>query len=193
MPVTGPFSQGMSHWGSVEMNSLDRLSKRLSKILYWVAGAAIVSMMLLTCIDVVLRLAVTAYHEYHWVFLAPFRPIAGTYELVCFMGAVAVSFAMAHTSVERGHVAVSLVVRLLPERTQGLIDTITSGFGFILFALLTWRSVLYGNHLRASGEVSLTLQLPFYPFVYGIGFAAAVVCLVLLVDITANARTLAGK
>ena len=39
------------------------------------------------------------------------------------------------------------------------------------------------NDLKASGEVSQTLELPFYPFVYGISFAAAAVCLVLLVDL----------
>ncbi|MBC8457922.1 MAG: hypothetical protein H8D67_08005, partial [Deltaproteobacteria bacterium] len=90
------------------MNFIDKISKDLAKILYWIAGIAIVIMMLLTCVDIILRLGVTAYHKYHWAFLSPFRPIPGTYELVCFLGAVAVSFAMAHTSVEKGHVAVSL-------------------------------------------------------------------------------------
>lgn len=175
------------------MDFLEKISKDLARILYWVAGIAIVSMMLLTCADVILRLGVTVYHKYHWFFLSPFKPIPGTYELVCFLGAAAVSFAMAHTSVEKGHVAVSLVVRMFPERIQAIIDSITSSFGFILFALISWRSVLYGNHLRASGEVSLTLQLPFYPFVYGIAFAAAALCLVLFVDLSKNLAKVFGK
>jgi TRAP-type C4-dicarboxylate transport system permease small subunit len=182
------------------MEFLEKPSKGLAKILYWVAGTAIVSMMLLTCADVILRLGVTAYHQYHWWFLSPFRPIPGTYELVCFMGAVAVAFAMAHTSVERGHVAVSIamahtsverghvavsiIVNLLPKKIQAIIETITTIFGLILFILLSWQSVLYANDLKARGEVSLTLELPFYPFVYGISFAAAAVCLVLLVDLS---------
>ena len=175
------------------MNFLEKSSKDLAKVLYWVAGTAIVLMMFLTCADVILRLGVTLYHRYHLWFLSPFRPIPGTYELVCFLGSVAVAFAMAHTSVEKGHVAVSLVVQLLPQRVQALIDTTTGIFGFILFALLSWQSVLYANDLRESGEVSLTLQLPFYPFVYGIGFAAASVCLVLLVDISTNLVKVSGK
>ena len=166
------------------MGFLEKPSKGLAKILYWVAGTAIISMMLLTCADVILRLGVTAYHQYHWWFLSPFSPIPGTYELVCFLGAVAVSFAMAHTSVERGHVAVSIIVNLLPKKIQAIIETITTIFGLILFILLSWQSVLYANDLKARGEVSLTLELPFYPFVYGIGFAAAAVCLVLLVDLS---------
>jgi len=72
------------------MNSFERISRGLAKKLYWVAGTAIVAMMLLTCADVVLR------------YLR--RPIPGTYELVCFLGAAAVAFAIAYTFVEKGHV-----------------------------------------------------------------------------------------
>ena len=140
--------------------------------LYWIAGSAIVAMMLLTCTDVVLR-----YFR---------KPIPGTYELVCFLGAVAVAFAMAHTSVEKGHVAVSFIVNLLPQRIQGLIESITTSFGLIFFVLIAWQSVIYANDLRLSGEVSLTLELPFYPFVYGISFSATIVCLILLSNLFNN-------
>ena len=161
------------------MNIFERIATILARKLYWVAGTAIVAMMLLTCADVILR-----YFR---------RPIPGTYELVCFLGAVAVAFAMAHTSVERGHVAVSIVVRLFPKRIQDLIESITGSFGFAFFALIAWQSVIYANDLRAYGEVSLTLQLPFYPFVYGIGFSAAAVCLVLLADLFKSLMKVFGK
>ena len=151
------------------MNYLIKIANGLAQRLYWIAGAAIVAMMLITCADVVLR-----YFR---------KPIPGTYELVCFLGAVAVAFAMAHTSVERGHVAVSLVVRYFPRRIQGLIDAITNIFGLVLFTLIAWYSLQYASDLRATGEVSLTLELPFYPFVCGVGFSAAAVCLVLLTDL----------
>ncbi|HBF43494.1 MAG TPA: hypothetical protein DDW42_07690 [Desulfobacteraceae bacterium] len=154
------------------MTSLEKVGNKLAKWLYWVAGTAIVAMMFLTCGDVVLR------------FFR--RPIPGTYELVCFFGAVAVAFAMAHTTVKKGHVAVSLIIRLLPKRTRGFIEGITTLLGLIFFALLAWQSLLYGNDLHTSGEVSLTLQLPFYPFVWGVGFSAAAVCLVLLSDLFKN-------
>jgi len=168
------------------MNTLEKISKGLARMLYWIAGIAIVSMMALTCVDVLLRFCVTLYHEYRWEILTQIQPIPGTYELVCFLSTVAVAFAMAHTSVEKGHVAVSVVVILFPERVQAIIETITGSFGLIFFSLLTWQSVLYANHIKASGEVSLTLQLSFYPFVYGIGFSAFAVCMVLIVDLSKN-------
>lgn len=151
------------------MHRLEISAGFLARLLFGLAGAAIVAMMLLTCADVILRLFS--------------RPIPGTYELVSFFGAVSVAFAMAHTCVEKGHIAVSVLVQLLPRRGRETVDALTSALSLALFALIAWRSVLYAEDLRRSGEVSLTLQLPFYPFVYGIGLSAAVVCLVLLSDV----------
>ena len=149
--------------------TLKRFSLVLAQKLDMVAAIAIVAMMSLTCADVVLRL---------------FRkPVPGTYEIVSFLGAVAVSFAIAHTSAEKGHVAVNLIVRVLPKRVQGIIESIVSLSGIILFALIAWQSVLYGMDCQRTGEVSLTLQLPFYPVIYGVALGTAAVCLVLLVDL----------
>lgn len=126
-------------------------------------------MMCLTCTDIVLRLFR--------------RPILGTYELVGFLGAVVAGLAMAQTTLERGHVAVQVVVTRFSPRGQEIIYLITNLLSLLLFALLAWEGVRYGNDFRISGQVSQTLRIPFYPVVYGIALSAAVVCLVLVVDI----------
>lgn len=149
-------------------NVYQRTVNRLVKVMYYIAGSAIIGMMLITCADVALRY---------------FRmPILGTYEIVSFLGAIAISFAIAHTSVERGHVAVSFVVDKLPEKVRAGIRAVTGFIGLALFATISWQSCLYANELWASGELSPTIKLPFYPIVYGISFATGTVCLVILVD-----------
>ena len=155
------------------MFSFQKNSLLLARRLDMIAAMAIFVMMALTCVDVFLR----------YFFR---RPITGTYEIVALLGAVAVSFAMAHTLAEKGHVAVSLIVQILPKRIQGIVESIISIFGIILFALIAWQSVLYGIDCQRSGEVSLTLELPFYPIIYGVALCAGIVCLVLMVDL-ANA------
>ena len=85
-------------------------------------------------------------------------------------------------NIEKSHVAVSLVVRLLPQKLQGIIESVVSLLGIFLFALISWQSVLYALDCQKCGEVSLTLELPVHPIIYGIAFGAAVVCLVLLAD-----------
>ena len=79
--------------------------------------------------------------------------------------------------------AVSLVVRLLSQRSQIVVELITTCFSFLLFAVLSWQALLFAGDLHKAHEVSLTLELPYYPFVYGLSFAAASVCLVLLADL----------
>jgi TRAP-type C4-dicarboxylate transport system permease small subunit len=155
------------------MFSFQKNSLLLARRLDMIAAMAIFVMMSLTCVDVFLR----------YFFR---KPIPGTYEIVALLGAVAVAFAMAHTSVEKGHVAVSLIVQLFPKRLQGIIESIISIFGIILFGLIAWQSVLYGVDCQRSGEVSMTLQMPFYPIIYGVALCAGIVCLVLMVDL-ANA------
>ena len=158
---------------------IEKASIKLVTVMYWIAGIAIILMMVITCGDVTMR-----YFR---------RPIPGTFELVCFLGAVAASFAMAYTSVKKGHVSVSLLVRLFPPRTQAVIGVITELFSLVLFSMLCWQSILYGNDLRAANEVSMTIELPFYPFVYGMSFAAAAVCLVLLVSLSHHIKKVFEK
>ena len=137
----------------------------LSRFLDRVAGWSLVGMMLLTIADVVLRLFR--------------RPILGTYEIVGLLGAIVIAFAMPHTTHQRGHVAVEIVVSRLSPSAQAVIGLITRILGIFLFGLIAWECAHYGNDLKTAGEVSMTLRLPFYPVLYAIALAAAVVCLVI--------------
>jgi TRAP-type C4-dicarboxylate transport system permease small subunit len=144
----------------------------------WLAAAAIVAMMALTCADVVMR----------W-----FRmPIKGTFELISFMGAIAVAGSIAHTLVAQGHVAVNLLVRLLPPRAQGVIECLIACLSGLLFGIMAWQCLLYGQGFQHSGEVSATLQLPLYPVTYGIALGAVVVCLVCLLDLMQAIKKVRG-
>lgn len=151
------------------MFSLKKNIKLFTERLDLIAALAIFAMMSITFADVVLRLFR--------------RPIPGSYEIVALLGAVAISFAMAHTSIQKGHVAVSLFVQLLPEKLQDIIECIITVFGIVLFALITWQSIIYAMECRNSGEVSMTLEMPFYPVIYGVAFGSGALCLALLVDL----------
>jgi TRAP-type C4-dicarboxylate transport system permease small subunit len=132
------------------------------------AGTAVVAMMILTCADVILRL---------------FRhPVPGTYEIIGFLGTVVISFSLAYTSLEKGHIAVELLIEKLPRRIRAGIESATSLMGAALFALITLQSIAYAVDLKRSGEVSVTLTMPIYPFIYGIALGSGLLCLVLLVE-----------
>lgn len=150
------------------MRRFKREIARISTGFNTLAGAAIVGMMLLTCADVLLRLLR--------------RPIPGTFEIVGFLGTVIISFSLAYTSVEKGHIAVEFLMNKLPRRVQDAAEALTSLASAALFCLLTWQSLIYASDMRQSGEVSVTLTMPIYPFIYGIAAGSALLSLVLLAD-----------
>ena len=132
------------------------------------ACIAVIAMMLLSTADVVMRLFG--------------KPIPGTYELVGFLGAIVVSFALVFTSMEKGHIAVEILVEKLPQRAQLSIEAVCNLIGALLFGVIAYQAVLYALDMKQSGEVSLTLQMPPYPFIFGIAAGCALLCLLLVAD-----------
>ena len=52
--------------------------------------------------------------------------------------------------------------------------------GCIFFLLLAWQCFVYAIALKSAGEVSLTIQIPVYPFVAGIGLNSMLLSMYLL-------------
>lgn len=137
-----------------------------AQVLNWISAAAVAAMMVLTCADVILRL---------------FRfPIPGTYEMVGFLGAIFVSFSLAKTSLDRGHIAVNFFVQRFPKRIRQKIYPINALVCAVLFALACWYCLLYALDSKQAGEVSLTLQMPLYPFIFGTAVGCGSLCIVLI-------------
>jgi TRAP-type C4-dicarboxylate transport system permease small subunit len=101
------------------------------------AGAAVAAMILVTCADVVGRRFGC--------------PLKGTYDIVELLGAVTVTGALPYTTACRGHVAIERFVQKLPLFGRILVGTAMRVISFFMFAFLTFRFVLYGRELRASG------------------------------------------
>ena len=152
-----------------KIDSFEKFVNSLSNWLNWVAGAALVAMLALIIADIV------GSKLFNW-------PIPGGIEIVSFLCVVIIAFAIAQTQVLHGHIEAEFFVARLPKTAQKVIAGIVYFLGLILFALLAWRSYDYGRVLQASGEVSMTEKIPFYPFVYGIAFCSIAVFLVLLVQ-----------
>ena len=151
------------------MNGFFQLVFRLSKWANTLAGIALTVLMLITMTDVILR--------------SIGRPIVGIFELVAFFGAVVIGFSLPFTSWVRGHIYVDFFVMKLPPTVRSAVHLATRCMGLGLFLLIGWNLMKMGADLSRSGEVSPTLQMPFYPVVYGVGAACLLQCLVLLCDI----------
>lgn len=151
------------------MDRILNAGKKISQFAQVIAGTSLIFLLLLTVADVVLR----SFH----------KPIVGAYELVAFGGAVAIGFSLPFTSWTRGHIYVDFLIAGLPKRFRAVLNISTRVLGLGLFLLIGWNLLKFGISLRGSGEVSPTLQLPFYPVIYGIGFCCFLQSLILFFDI----------
>lgn len=149
--------------------------RRTTRILHGLGGVSLVVLMLLTVADVVLR--------------ACGKPIPGTYELVGYAGALAIGFALPFTSWLGGHVHVDSLISRLPETGRRALTVVTRLLAMGLFVVLGWNLIRIGLDLRASGEVSPTLQLRFYPVAFGLATAAFLQVVVLACAIPAAFRS----
>jgi TRAP-type transport system small permease protein len=131
------------------------------------AAGMLFAMMLVTMADVLLRKLFN-------------RGILGALELTEFMMAIVVFFALARTEWQDRNVYVDLVMERFGRRIQLCTAILTRAICFLFCSFVTASAIVYGNAIRASGEVSLDLWLPKYPFVYAVAAAWAVLALVLL-------------
>ena len=141
----------------------------LSGYLNVIAGISLILLMSLTIADVVLR----GFN----------KPILGAYELVALAGAVAIGFSMPRTALLRAHIYVDFLIATFPRMVRNIFNIATRLLVILLLVLIGWNLFKYAGDLQRSGEVSLTLQLPFYPVAYGIGICCFVQCLVMVCDI----------
>jgi len=150
-------------------NKFEKAVTSIAGWLNWVACAGLVAMVALVLIDI-------CGNKFFKV------PLTGSIELVSLLSVVAISFAIAQTQVAHGHIEVEMLVRKLPRMSQKVISTIVHCFSICLFLILTWQSYTYGLALMDSGEVSMTVRIPYYPFVWGLGLCSLVVVLVLIMQ-----------
>jgi len=148
---------------------LDALCETASKILLLLGGIMLVGMMCLACANMFMRGAMN-------------DPIRGTYELMGFFGALVCSLALAPTQIRKGHIALTMFQGKLPARMEQAIDALSHLACGAFFALVAWRTTLYGYSLIEFGELSEDLHLVFHPFVFTVALGCGMLALTLIND-----------
>jgi TRAP-type C4-dicarboxylate transport system permease small subunit len=141
----------------------------VSKWLNAIGAITLTFMMFLTVADVILR--------------SVSRPILGTYEIVSILLAVVIGFSIPKVSLDNGHVYMEFVIERLSRRNKAILYTFTRVLCIILFFLIGYNLFSVANEFRLSGEVTPTIQLPFYPAAYGVGVCCFLECFVFGFDI----------
>lgn len=151
------------------MTKLENFNRRLSRWCEWLGVAAMLIMMVITCIDVVGAK----------LFLSP---ILGAIDIVQLSQIVAISFAASMTLILGRHIQVEFFFHLLPRRAQAISDSFVHLLGLALFSVIIWRLLVLGHSFQTTGEYTATAYIPLYPFAYAVALACVPVCLVLLLE-----------
>jgi TRAP-type C4-dicarboxylate transport system permease small subunit len=167
-------------WLNQIADSLNKVVHPLSKVINGVAAAALAILMFMTALDVSLR-----------YFLD--MPITGSYDLAEYLMVIIISFGLAYCAVEKEHVKVELIISLFGQRTQNLINAITSLLSLILFSVLAVQSVNYIVIMHESKAVYSVLLIPIYPSVAIVACGFFVLCLVLLADFLESLAKVIGR
>jgi TRAP-type C4-dicarboxylate transport system permease small subunit len=150
------------------MTWLDRLTRFLNRLLVFCGGAFLIGMMVLTCANIASRTV--------W------EPVRGTFELMGYFGAVVTASALAYTQLNRGHIAVNVLINRFSKKTQQRLNAFNNLVCTLFFAMVAWQIGLKAHGFMQTGEVSETLRVIFYPFTYGVAIGCGVLALVFLVD-----------
>ncbi len=133
-----------------------------------IAVCALTFMMSLTMADVIFRSFGT--------------PIIGAYEIVGLSCAITIGFAIPFTSWKRGHVYMDFIVDRLPQRRKTALMVITRLMVILLFIFIGVNLFMLGREYYVSHEVSQTIRMPIYPFVYAVSLVCFVECYVIFCD-----------
>jgi TRAP-type C4-dicarboxylate transport system permease small subunit len=151
------------------MGHLKRINEWLSDVFLWIGGIALVVMTGVSCLNMGLR--------------AVGLPLAGIYDLVCYLGALVAALPLAYTQLKKGHIAVDIVSLLFPTWLRKTAVGISYVLGMVFFGLAAWKIYSLGNILRIAGEVSETLKMPFWPFTYAVAASCGLMAFCLLLDV----------
>jgi len=147
---------------------LEKISDRLNRWATAGAGVILVFMILLTVANIVLRKV--------WI------PVRGTYEMMGFAGAVMTALAMGITQKNKEHIHVDILFNRFPAKVRRVLLAVNTGICAIFFAMAGWYVAVKAHTLFATGEVSETLRMVYYPFAYVVAAGCFLLAAMLLLD-----------
>ncbi len=153
------------------MKSIERASAALNRVALVTGGLAALGLMGVAASNVILRMFGKSF--------------PGAYEMVGFLGALVIAMALGHTQRRKDHIMVDILARHFPPWLHRALDALNYLVNLVFFAIVSWQVYLWGMTIRREGEVSETLKIAYYGFVYAVAFGFALLSLAMLADFVA--------
>jgi TRAP-type C4-dicarboxylate transport system permease small subunit len=169
------------------VHRLTRIGNSLERALFWATRQAsnlamivLMAMALLIVVDITLRRFFNS-------------PLSWSFEVIEVMLVIVVFFTVAYCCVTKGHISVDLLTSRLSKKGQAILQVFAYLLGLILFAFMTWCSVLSALEEMASHRVTGILLIPIYPFILVVALGSTLLALVLLAQLIHSIRQAVSK
>jgi len=147
---------------------MQRMMTALARAMALLGGLVLVSLVILTCLSVLGRIANTLGHSDFVAAAVPFLtsplralgPINGDYELIEAGIAFAIFAFLPWCQIVRGNVMVDFFMSAAPTRSRLLADIMGGLIYLLISALLTWRMIFGGIDMYNYNELSMTINFP---------------------------------
>jgi TRAP-type C4-dicarboxylate transport system permease small subunit len=149
---------------------LSRIERINHSISIWFERAGILALLVMlavTCVDVI---GTKCFR----------RPILGAIDIVTLSQVIAIAFTISIAQIAGRHIRVEFLFSRLSDTAQAFIDIFIYFIQSLFFALVVWRLVMFGRSLQNAGEVSATLFIPLYPFIFALALGFVPICLLCL-------------
>jgi TRAP-type C4-dicarboxylate transport system permease small subunit len=157
---------------------LDKIDFVLRKVLIFTAGVFLVAILILTCANIVMRRFGL--------------PIQGTFELTGLFGAITAAAVLGFTQTKKDNIAVDILVNYFPPAMKKYVAVMNNAACAAFSLLAAWEITKIGLRQLSNGEVTETLRIIPYPFVFISAFGFAALALVFIIDLIKNFATAEG-
>ena len=151
------------------MRQFVALTLRLSRWMCGAGGVILVCLMLITVFDVLMRCIG--------------KPMSGVYDVVALGGALVIGFSVPYTTMKKGHILVDVLFQGLSKKGQKVLNVSTRVICVGVCFMIAWHLIRLGLDYYDKHEGSQTLQLSFYPIVFGLALGFFVQCMANIAEI----------
>jgi TRAP-type C4-dicarboxylate transport system permease small subunit len=148
-------------------NRIESVVVPVSRFFDKISWIVLFAMMMLTVVDVLMRKLFA-------------RSVLGTVEITELMMVIVVFLAFTQTELENGHIRIDLVMSRFSKKVQAFSQLLTQTACAVLFGIMAVSTYRYAVDMMGSGEVTMTLKIPIYPFdfVIVVGYACITLALI---------------
>lgn len=138
-------------------NAIEKISKKLNAI----GEIFIVLSMLMIVLNILLRSFLN-------------KPLPGIVDYVGVIAAIIVGPTLAYTAVMGGHLEVDFILSYFPQKIQRTAYLLVNIVNSVFLSIFTWFLVLHAQNAYVKNEVSMTVHVPFYPFILAVALGMGV-------------------